>query len=260
VLGVALDGLGYGENGSIWGGEFLLVDYAACERLAHFQPAPMLGGAQAMYEPWRNTLAYLMTTLGWDTVREKHAELEIVSYLNSKPLDNLLTMAQRGINSPMASSAGRLFDAVAAAVGVCRDTAGYEGQAAIELEALAWDQFQQQTNSLYGFDFNSGCIDWGPLWRDLLADLADGVGPAVIAARFHHTLATAVARTVESLCSKHREQTVVLSGGVYQNRLLLEQTSQLLRKCELTVLSHQLLPANDGGLSLGQAVIACARA
>jgi hydrogenase maturation protein HypF len=260
VLGVALDGLGYGENGSIWGGEFLLADYATCNRLAHFQPAPMLGGAQAMYEPWRNTLAYLMTTLGWDAVREKHAELEIVSYLDSKPVANLQTMAQRGINSPMASSAGRLFDAVAAAVGVCRDSASYEGQAAIELEALAREQFQQQSDSVYGFDFNGSCIDWMPLWQDLLDELAAKVEPAVIAARFHHTLATAVAQVADGICEKQNIQTVVLSGGVFQNRLLLERTSQLLRDGEITVLAPQALPANDGGLSLGQAVIACARA
>jgi hydrogenase maturation protein HypF len=168
VLGVALDGLGYGEDGSIWGGEFLLADYASCERLAHFQTVPMLGGAQAIREPWRNTLAYLITTLGWDYVCDNYSDLEIISYLNSKPMANLLTMAQQGINSPMASSAGRLFDAVAAAVGVCRDFASYEGQAAIELEALARGQFQQQLDSVYGFEFRDGYIDWDPLWKGLL--------------------------------------------------------------------------------------------
>lgn len=258
VLGVALDGLGYGEDGSIWGGEFLLADYLSCERLAHFQVAPMLGGAQSMYEPWRNTLAYLMTTLGWDYVCDHYAELDIISYLSSKPVANLLTMAQRGINSPKASSAGRLFDAVAAAVGVCRDSASYEGQAAIELEALAREQFQQQSDSIYGFDFNGGCIDWKPLWQELLDELAAKVEPTVIAARFHHTVATAVAQIAESICEKHNIQTVVLSGGVFQNRLLLERTSQLLRDVEITVLSPQVLPANDGGLSLGQAVITMA--
>jgi hydrogenase maturation protein HypF len=258
VLGVALDGLGYGDDGSIWGGEFLLADYASCERLAYFQPAPMLGGAQAMYEPWRNTLAYLMTTLGWDYVCDNFGDLDIISYLNNKPVANLQTMAQKGINSPMASSAGRLFDAVAAAVGVCRDVVSYEGQAAIELEALAWEQYQQQADSLYGIGLNSNSLDWGPLWEDLLKDLARKVKPAVIAARFHHTVAAAVAQAAESLCNQHNIKTVVLSGGVYQNRLLLECISQLLRNSDLTLLSPKVLPANDGGISLGQAVVGMA--
>ena len=258
VLGVALDGLGYGDDGSLWGGEFLLVDYASCERLAHFQSAPMLGGTKAMYEPWRNTLAYLLTTLGWDYVCDRYGELEVVSYLNSKPVANLHTMAEKGMNSPMASSAGRLFDAVAAAVGVCRDAVSYEGQAAIELETLAREQFQHQTDSVYEFSYQNGSIDWNPLWIGLLEDLVNKVEPSIIAARFHHTIAAAVTLVAESLCIQHDIQTVVLSGGVYQNKLLLEQTSRLLRDCNLMVLSPQMLPANDGGISLGQAAVAMA--
>ncbi len=256
VLGVALDGLGYGEDGSIWGGEFLLADYTGFERLACFTPVPMLGGAQAMYEPWRNTFAHLAVGFGWGRVREEYADLEIIGYLEDKPVSNLLTMAEKGINSPMASSAGRLFDAVAAAVGVCRDTACYEGQAAIGLEALAVQQFQQQMGSGYSFMLENGCLDWTPLWVELLGDLRDRVEPADIAARFHHTVASAAAKTATGLCTQHAIQTVVLSGGVFQNRLLLQRASQLLREQGLTVLTPQSLPANDGGISLGQAVIA----
>jgi hydrogenase maturation protein HypF len=258
VLGVALDGLGYGDDGSLWGGEFLLVDYACCERLAHFQSAPMLGGTKAMYEPWRNTLAYLMTTLGWDYVCDRYGELEIISYLNRKPIANLQTMLEKGLNSPMATSAGRLFDAVAAAVGVCRDAVSYEGQAAIELEALAWQRFEVQKDAAYSYDLNSGCVNWKPLWNDLLSDLKDDVEPAVIAARFHHTVAAAVADMVLTLGNEHDVQAVVLCGGVFQNRLLLERTSQLLRNRDFIVLSPQLFPANDGGISLGQAAVAMA--
>jgi hydrogenase maturation protein HypF len=258
VLGVALDGLGYGKDGSIWGGEFLLVDYASCKRLACFQQVPMLGGAQAIREPWRNTLAYLMSTLGWEYVCESYSELEIISYLNSKPVFNLLTMAEKGINSPLASSAGRQFDAVAAAVGVCRDIAGYEGQAAIELEALAWEQFPQQSDHAYGFELAGSSINWSLLWKGLLDDLIEEKEPAVIAARFHHAIALAVSKVVDTLCVENNSRTVVLSGGVFQNKLLLERTSQLLRNRDLTVLSPQAFPANDGGISLGQAVIAMA--
>jgi len=256
VIGVALDGLGYGEDNTVWGGEFLLADYAGYKRVAHFQPAPMLGGAQAMHEPWRNTFAHLMACMGWDRICDDYVDLEVVEYLKGKPVSNLITMAEKGINSPMASSAGRLFDAVAAVLGVCRDSVGYEGQAAIELEALAWRQFKQQSDCAYGFKLEAGCLSWSPLWKSLLGDLRDGVDPAIIAARFHHGLASAVAHTAAGLCGQNNIQTVVLSGGVFQNRLLLERVSQLLRQQNLTVLAPQILPANDGAVSLGQVVVA----
>ena len=137
VLGIALDGLGLSEDAELWGGEFLLADYRSCRRLARFAPAALIGGAKAMREPWRNTLAHLHTFLGWENVRARHAGLEVVQRLERKPVETCLRMMERGINSPSSSSAGRLFDAVAAALGLCFDAASYEGQAAIELEALA---------------------------------------------------------------------------------------------------------------------------
>jgi hydrogenase maturation protein HypF len=259
VLGIALDGLGYGEDGSIWGGEFLLADYRGYERLAHFQPVPMLGGAQAMREPWRNTFAHLHACLGWGWVAENYAGMDIIQFLEQKPLVTLRSMAEKGLNSPPASSAGRLFDAVAAAIGVCRESAGYEGQAAVELEALAVESFTDQAGRGYGFDFQNGVMGWSPLWRELLQDLEAGVEPGVMAARFHQGLATAVSATAAGLCRSQGIDRVVLSGGVFQNRLLLERTSQLLRQERLQVLAPLQLPANDGGLALGQAVIALAR-
>ncbi len=256
VFGVALDGLGFGEDETIWGGEFLLADYHGFERVAYFQPVPMLGGAQSMREPWRNTFAQLLYMLDWDQVAEVYGELGIIRFLNSKPLATLKTMAEKGLNSPPASSAGRLFDAVAAAVDVCRDSAGFEGQAAIELEALAAAHFEDQADFAYGFELQSGCLSWAPLWTALLEDLRKEVVPGIIAARFHHAMASAVAETSGLLCGQHEIQTVVLSGGVFQNRLLLERTSLLLREQGLTVLAPIATPANDGGLSLGQAMIA----
>ncbi len=258
VLGVALDGLGLGTDGTLWGGEFLVVDYHRFERVAYFEPIPMLGGAQAMREPWRNTFAHLLLGMDWDRVCEQYGELEIIRYLKNKPLEILRTMASKGLNSPQASSAGRLFDAVAAAVGLCRDAAGYEGQAAVELEALASPCFEQQSDCAYGFKLRDNRLSWTPLWSALLKDLAEGVAPDVIAARFHHGLASAVARTAVRLCGFHNLQTVVLSGGVFQNRLLLERIAHLTRSQGLQVLSPEATPANDGGLPLGQAVIAYA--
>lgn len=258
VLGVALDGLGYAEGGELWGGEFLLVDYRRFERLGHFQPVAMPGGAQAMREPWRNAYAQLSACLGWEHVVSEYADLDIVRYLKARPIQTLQKMIDRGLNSPPASSAGRLFDAVAAALGICRDAAAYEGQAAIELEGLASPYFSAQSGSPYGFRYVHGVLHWQPLWEALLTDIRTGVASGVIAARFHHTVATSVARVTGDLCRQHGLDTVVLGGGVLQNRLLLERTVELLRELGLTVFAPTLLPANDGGLSLGQAVIAAA--
>jgi len=258
VLGIALDGLGYADGGQIWGGEFLLADYRRFERLGHFQPVAMLGGAQAMREPWRNTYAHLSACLGWERVRSEYAELEIVRYLADKPLEMLQKMIDRGLNSPAASSAGRLFDAVAAALGVCRDVAAYEGQAAIELESLAASCFAAQSDAVYDVNWEGGVLYWTPLWETLLNDLRAGVAIDVIAARFHQTLVSAIACAAVDLCGQHGVATTVLNGGVLQNRLLMEGLAQRLRKQGLVVLAPSQLPANDGGLSLGQAVVGAA--
>ncbi len=260
VLGVALDGLGFGEDGTFWGGEFLAVGYAGFQRLAWFQPLPMLGGAKAIMEPWRNTLVHLRAALGWDRLEAEFSQLDIVRYLNTKPLGILQAMAEQGLNSPKASSAGRLFDAVAAALGLCRDRAGYEGQAAIELEALAAAHFDHEAAAAYGFEERSGCLCWQPFWSALMQDLKEGVAPGIIAARFHQGLAQAVVETAVRLCQQEGLTRVALSGGVFQNRLLLERTANLLRARSLTVLIPQQVPMNDGGLSLGQAAVALASA
>jgi len=258
VLGIALDGLGYGEDKSIWGGEFLLANYHQCQRLAWFQPVQMLGGAQAMYEPWRNTLAYLLKSFNWNDVADKYANLDIIRFLSTKPIKNLQIIAEKGLNSPSASSAGRLFDAVAAALGICREHASYEGQAAIELEALAAHEFEAQAEHAYPFYFQNQQIVWQPMWSALLDELSHKVAPAIIAARFHHCVAQAVAQTAVSLCQQNDLKTVVLSGGVFQNDLLLKRTSILLREHHLNVLSPGSVPMNDAGLSIGQVVVAVA--
>ncbi len=247
-----------GEDGQLWGGEFLLAGYGNHQRLGGFQPVAMPGGAQAMREPWRNTLAHLLQLPDWPQLAKRYAHLEILRFLQQQPLGTLQTMIRKGLNSPPASSAGRLFDAVAAALGVCREQAGYEGQAAIELEALATLHFSSETGNGYNFDWRDGELQWAPLWRGLLADLDQGVPIGMIAARFHHGLANAVGTTATNLAKEHGVETIVLSGGVLQNRLLLERLSQLLREEGLQVIAPQKTPANDGGLSLGQAVVALA--
>jgi hydrogenase maturation protein HypF len=263
VLGIALDGLGMGGDDSLWGGEFLKVTYADYERLGHFKAIPMLGGAKAMYEPWRNTLAYLLSGFNWEDIAAHYADLQLIRFLQSKPLGNLQQMFERGLNSPSASSCGRLFDAVAAAIGVCRDHASHEGQAAIEMEALVDLSAMGLDAERYGYRTDlindKMVLDWQPLWTSILDDLQNGVGASAISTRFHSGVIQAVISVALRLCEAHTLKTVALSGGVFQNRIILEGVSQGLRQRGVTVLSPHLLPANDGGLSLGQAVVVAAQ-
>ena len=263
VLGVILDGLGFGPDGTLWGGEFLLADYRRFERLAAFQPIAMPGGVQAIHQPWRNSYAHLRAALGWAEVCKAYPGLEIVRLLDAKPLATLDTMLQRGLNSPLASSAGRLFDAVAAVLGLHAEEAGFEGQPAMALESLAEAEFRAQRGSVYRVDYDSSAgfttLSWRSMWVAFLDDLQRGVAPARLAARFHWTLASAVAETAQCLADQRSVNTLVLSGGVFQNRLLLTASCDLLEQHGFKVLIPERTPANDGGLSLGQAVVAAAR-
>ncbi len=265
VLGVALDGLGYGDDGTIWGGEFLLADYRGYRRLARFRPVAMIGGAQAIREPWRSTYAHIATAVGWDRFAETWGNLELCRFLRAKPLATLQAMQRKGINSPDASSCGRLFDAVAAAIGVCREEALYEGQAAAELEALA---DAGATGKAYGFAIDAPApqslpqVDAAPMWPALLNDLGAGIPQPILSARFHAGLGQAVIDMADSLRrgpNGARFAKVALSGGVFQNKVLLEHVSAGLMARGFDVLMHSVVPANDGGLSLGQATVAAAR-
>jgi len=261
VLGVALDGLGYGEDGSFWGGEFLCADYRGYRRLACFEPVPMPGGAAAIREPWRMACAYLRrygSRLPWES-------LPVFRSLHRRRA-TLERMIAQGINTPSTTSCGRLFDAVAAVIGLRREVT-YEGQAAIELEAVARGA-TRQGDLCYSFDImaghETGCasLSTQPLWPALLADLAAGVSPGRISRRFHQGLAQAVAGMIAHLSKRHGDPwqgRVALSGGVFQNALLTGELLGLLQKSGFQVLSHSRVPANDGGLSLGQAAIAAAR-
>ncbi|MCG8652127.1 MAG: carbamoyltransferase HypF, partial [Pirellulales bacterium] len=197
----------------------------------------------------------------WERAVSKHGDLSFVEALTAKPLATLDSMIERRINAPMGVSAGRLFDAVAAALGIRFDRISYEGQAAIELEALAATA-PDETHA-YGHDVVGGTpavIDWSPLWTELLADLAAGVAPARIAARFHNGVIAATVALSERLAQANALEAVALSGGVFQNRLLLDGVHSALEERGLEVLIPRQTPVNDGGLSLGQAAVAAARA
>lgn len=257
VLGIVLDGTGYGSDHTLWGGEFLKASYAGFERLSYLKPIHLFGGQQAILQPWRVAFAHLWATGNWTQIAGDYAELEALQALQTKPLNTLTAMAARELNCPLTSSMGRLFDAVAALLGICREQVTYEGQAAIELEALVDEQLLVGVQG-YPFAFAHQQLDPSPLWQALLEDLAAGKSKAVIATRFHQGLAQSLVQTATALAREHSLKTIALSGGVFQNRLLLEAVSRGLND-EFTVLMHQRVPANDGGLALGQAAIAAAQ-
>jgi hydrogenase maturation protein HypF len=260
VIGVAFDGTGFGTDGTIWGGEFLLADLAGFERAGHLEPVPMPGGAAAIRQPWRMAAAYLDAAYAG----EAPAALEVVGR-NAGRWRDVVAMARRGINAPPTSSAGRLFDAVAALLGV-QDTINYEGQAAIELEQRA----DPAERGVYRASVGPGAPgpggEAGPLRvrgadlvRAAAEDLLAGAAPPVVAARFHRGVAAAIAEVCAALRERSGLGTVALSGGVFQNLLLVGQVVDLLEESGFRVLTHARVPPNDGGISLGQAAVAGAR-
>jgi len=222
----------------------------------------MLGGAQAIKQPWRNTFAHLAGE-HWDAVAERFSDIDIIRFLQQQPLALLNTMIERGLNAPLASSAGRLFDAVAASLGIHRQEIDFEAQAAIMLEQQATTVFEHEAGH-YPFDLHPQAdglvqLHWSRMWFALLQDIQSGCTTAVIAARFHRTLIQAVVSLASRLCQQHALDHVVLSGGVFQNQLLRRGVTDGLRCRGLHVLIPQHTPVHDGGLALGQAVIAAAR-
>jgi hydrogenase maturation protein HypF len=271
VLGIVLDGIGLGEADALWGGEFLLADYRAAERLGTFKPIALLGGDQAAREPWRNLYAHLMAEMGWSELTSDFRELDVYRLLGRKPRRILDRMLAAAINAPQASSCGRLFDAVAAATGVAFERQEYEGQAGALLEAAVDLEALRSECEELAYPFSISRLDGDgtlpyleptPMWRALLGDLALGTPTGVIAARFHRGLARAIvamAATLAGTDGERRFGTVALSGGCFQNRVLFEETSRHLEMAGFQVLSHGDVPSNDGGLALGQAAVAAAR-
>lgn len=248
VAGIILDGLGLGLDGTLWGGEVLLGDYRDFSRVASLEPAPLVGGDAAQREPWRNAL-----------MRLDQAGLERAAdrLFACQPTGLIRQAAASGINTHASSSAGRLFDAVAAILGLCAEAQSFEGEAAMALEALAAkapDDFRKP----YGLALEGGLITAGPMFAQIMGDLEAGVSKSSIAARFHAGLADIFAATARQEITSGRARAVVLSGGCFQNATLLDLCSEALG--DVPVLIHRGVPANDGGLALGQAVIAATRA
>ena len=251
VIGVAFDGLGYGGDGTIWGGEFLVSKLSDYERRAHLRYLPLAGGNRAIREPWRMAVSYLRDALGkdpfslglpgWDAIAEK--KIEIVT-----------SMMQRGLNTVQTSSCGRLFDAVASIMGL-RQEVNYEGQAATELEMTALEGISES----YPFDFGAASpweIDMRPTIEHLVREVKMKLPVGFMAAKFHNTLVAVIVETCRRLRDTDGLSLVCLGGGTFQNVYLLERVVPALRSSGFELYMNQRVPTNDGGIAFGQAAVA----
>ena len=264
VIGVCLDGTGYGVDGHIWGGELMVADYRAFKRLAHLEYMPLPGGDAAVRHPARLAVGYLRALFGpsWRETAVGGLRLACLDDLSSTEAEAVCVQIERELNTPLTSSMGRLFDAVSALVGV-RQRVTYEAQAAIELEMRAMEaggmvapnELPRYPLTLTKRD-NVSILGLRPLFEAVLADMWKNVSVAEIALQFHFSIATAVARTCEVIAGETGLGTVALSGGCFQNRLLLEMTVRQLIPRGFRVLTHRQVPCNDGCIALGQAVVA----
>jgi hydrogenase maturation protein HypF len=246
ALGVTWDGTGYGTDGTVWGGEFLRGDAGGFTRFAHLRPFRLAGGEAAVREPRRAALAVLYEVFGGDAFARD--ELAPVRAFSPNERTLLARMLENGLNAPLTTSVGRLFDAVAALLGLSQRTR-YEGQAAMALEAAADPREDAAWPlPLVPREGAPALLDWEPLLHALLADLKRGVNAGRLAARFHNSLVDGIARTAEAA----GETRVALTGGCFQNRILLERAAERLSALGFTVLLHREVPPNDGGISLGQ--------
>lgn len=255
VLGVVLDGAGYGEDGNVWGCEFLVADYGGYERLGHLDYIPMPGGDMAAKEPYRMGFSYLFRAYGEQMF---DLELDLFKRHKQEKVELLLEMIGKKLCSPITSSAGRLFDAISSIVSI-RDRINYEGQAAVELEMSADESCQDSYPYAIREEEETYVIDPVPVVKSVVDDFVNGTPVSLISASFHNTMSAIVA----DLCGRLRDRTgitgVALSGGVFQNMLLLSRVVSLLEVNGFDVYIHHKVPPNDGCISLGQAAVANAR-
>ena len=265
VLGIAFDGTGAGTDGTIWGGEFLVASLGGFERAAHLRTWALPGGAASVRDARRNAFA-LLSELG---LLEHPGAARLLDSLDEQTRSVTATMIERGINSPRTSSMGRLFDAAAAILGIC-DKATYEGEPAIEFEAAAWRALNSEsacpTGNMASFSVTESSrpddchvLNSRPLFEALLEGIRTGVPAGKLALDFHVTIARASTRIASEICVREGIDTVVLSGGVFMNRLLLQFLTRELKSAGLTVLVPHTAPVNDGCIAYGQAAVARAR-
>jgi hydrogenase maturation protein HypF len=246
VIGVSLDGTGYGTDGNIWGGEFLIADCSDFERFTHFDYVPMPGGDKAADEPWRMALSYLYRYFGESLTYET---IDAFRRIEKTRLNIVKEMIVKGINSPLSSGAGRLFDAVSALTGLCRYSS-FDSEAPMRLESV----IDHASDKRYPFKI-SGTVIFADTFRSILDDLRRVEIPE-ISVRFHNTVVQVILEVSEMIRESHNINKVILSGGVFQNMYILEKTVSLLRQNMFEVYTNHQVPVNDGGISLGQMVVA----
>lgn len=246
VIGISLDGTGLGSDENIWGGEFMIADLKGFRRFTHFDYVPMPGGEKAINEPWRMAFSYIYQYFG-DSF--DYASVPLFNSIENKKLTLVKEMIVKKINSPLTSSAGRLFDTVSAIMGLC-SVSTFDSEAPTRLESAIEDE----TNEFYPFRIDKTIV-FADTILEILADLSR-LKISVIAAKFHNTVARIIFEVSKQIRKETSLNNVILSGGVFQNKYLLEKSFHLLSSDRFKVFTNHVVPANDGGLSLGQLVIA----
>jgi hydrogenase maturation protein HypF len=252
VIGVAMDGTGFGTDGTIWGGEFLRVNYRDFDRVAHLKKVPMPGGSMAIKQPWRMAMAYLSEAFGDEA---KALKIDFLKKIDFEKWGILKRAIEQKVNTPWTSSMGRLFDATSSLLSI-RDEVNYEGQAAIELEMAADKEIKETYPFCLLKEESPFAIDSTGMIKGMVRDLMEGVSISKISGKFHRTIVQMITETCETLRREAGSNRVVLSGGVFQNIFLLSLVTRGLKESGFEVYTHHLVPTNDGGISLGQAVVA----
>ncbi len=252
VIGVSFDGTGLGTDGKIWGGEFLVCDLQDFRRAYHFEYVLQPGGDAVIRQPWRMALAYLYRYFGKDFLTGRYKKW--FPFLEKETFELFLSMMESKINCPETSSAGRLFDAVSALLGICTRST-YHAEAPMRLESAA----DEHISSAYPVDIRNGEISFRPVFEGLLRDRENGMPVSEMAGKFHQTVVEVIIATAKKIASETGIRKVVLSGGTFQNRIVLAKAENRLREAGFAVYSHQQVPSNDGGIALGQMAVAAKR-
>jgi hydrogenase maturation protein HypF len=246
VIGICFDGTGFGTDGNIWGSEFMIAGLENCRRISHFDYVAMPGGDRVVAEPWRMAFSYIYK---YYRNNFDYYSLPVFRNAGKKKLDLVQEMIENNVNSPLSSGAGRLFDAVSALTGLC-SVAAFDSEAPMRLEAA----INEETDDIYPFNLSEN-VDFNETFRAIVNDMTRQ-NISFISAKFHNTVAKVIADVAIHIREENSINKVVLSGGVFQNRYLLEKTLSFLSRSRFRVFVNRQVPANDGGLSLGQLIIA----
>lgn len=258
VIAVVFDGTGYGTDGRLWGGEFLVCDLLGFDRFAHFRYVPLPGGEMAIREPWRMAISYLKQALRDNDIDQHLANIGFIEMFGRKKIDAVLKIVDDPKLSPLSSGAGRLFDAVSSMAGICHFST-YEGEAAVALESILQNEDNTADSLPYSFNISDeepAVIDFSAMILEILSDVCNKKNPALISLRFHNTMSSVIVEMVRRIHKNTGLKLVALSGGCFQNAKLLEDVFSSLAAIDLVVLTNEILPCNDACLSLGQAYLA----